>query len=64
MSPMRHQCPKCGKTGFVRVERVVKGTRSHHLLYCGACDHSWQVADDTNRAAPANRSRPESDDNK
>jgi transposase-like protein len=39
-------CHYCRRTGLVRVEKVIaKGMVSRHF-YCGACDRTWQVADD------------------
>jgi hypothetical protein len=56
--PDRTACKYCGKTGFVRRERVLKGDRATDAFYCGACNRSWeQVAagaqsrDDADRGA-------------
>jgi hypothetical protein len=38
-------CRRCGKAGFVRMERVIHGAQSIQTFYCGACDASWQIAD-------------------
>jgi hypothetical protein len=38
----RTACKYCGKTGFVRRERVVKGGRASDAYYCGACNRSWE----------------------
>jgi hypothetical protein len=35
-------CKYCGKTGFVRLERVLKGGRASDAFYCGACNRSWE----------------------
>jgi len=42
-------CIKCGRVGFVRTERVIKGVALHISLYCGACDNTWQVTQDDPR---------------
>jgi hypothetical protein len=38
-------CPRCGREGFVRHERVVRGTDAVIRHYCGACFYEWQIAD-------------------
>jgi hypothetical protein len=40
--PDRTACKYCGKTGFVRLERVLKGGRASDAFYCGACNRSWE----------------------
>jgi len=39
------RCPRCGRVGFVRRERIIKGDSSTLAYYCGACDHGWSVAE-------------------
>lgn len=60
--PAKTQCRRCEKVGFVRFENVIRGGRAERHYYCGACNHSWTVADDgdekTTRKPPADRSRP------
>ena len=43
--PDRTACKFCGKVGFVRRERVIKGGRSIESFYCGACNRSWEIED-------------------
>jgi hypothetical protein len=43
-------CKYCGKSGFVRRENVVKGERKITAFYCGACNRSWEVADEESQA--------------
>lgn len=40
--PDRTACKYCGKTGFVRRERILKGGRVSDAFYCGACNRSWE----------------------
>jgi hypothetical protein len=59
--PDRTACKYCGKTGFVRRERVLKGGSSVEAFYCGACDRSWEVHAHETQAEDAAR-RSENDD--
>ena len=43
---VRRQCPRCGKVGFVRAERVIKAGNGLTELLCGACDHFWTEVDE------------------
>jgi hypothetical protein len=64
--PAQTLCPRCGKTGLVRMERVIKAGEAMRAYYCGRCEHSWQVADDGSDGrllgriadGPPDRSRP------
>lgn len=38
-------CPRCRKSGFVRIETVVKGGKVHRACYCGSCNHAWEIAE-------------------
>jgi hypothetical protein len=38
---VRRECPRCGKLGFVRAERVIKAGQGVTELLCGACEHTW-----------------------
>jgi hypothetical protein len=44
-------CIQCGRAGFVRMERVIKGLELQLSYYCGACDHTWQVRQEDPRVA-------------
>jgi hypothetical protein len=44
--PTKTPCVRCKKTGFVRVEHVIKADTAERHFYCGACDHTWQVVAD------------------
>jgi hypothetical protein len=39
-------CPICQKTGFVRLEREIKGGVTRTVGHCGACDNFWMTTDD------------------
>jgi len=54
--PDRTLCQFCGKVGFVRRERVLKGGRSIESFYCGSCNRSWDI-EDKPRDHIANRRR-------
>ena len=59
--PDKTECQRCHKTGFVRVEHVIKAQASVRHFYCGYCNHSWAVADGAqpqNHGYPPERSRP------
>lgn len=65
--PNRVLCPHCRKTGLVRRERIVKGSTSHVAYFCGACQHTWDLADvqrdtDAKRQAPS-KSREKTEKN-
>jgi hypothetical protein len=42
--PQPIPCPKCDKTGFIRLENIIKGDLVSVEYYCGACNNSWIVA--------------------
>lgn len=44
--PFRLECPYCGRTGFVRTERVIKGGRAVTAYFCGACTRKWEKPDE------------------
>jgi transposase-like protein len=44
---IRHECPRCRKTGFVRAERVFKAGNGVTEFVCGACDYNWVEHDET-----------------
>jgi hypothetical protein len=50
-------CAKCGRTGWVRFERIIRGADYQRLYYCGACDHTWSVPEAAK--APPAQSSPE-----
>ena len=46
LMPDRTTCKYCSRNGLVRREHVIKAGNSTVAYYCGACDRSWQVADE------------------
>ena len=38
---MSRKCPKCGRVGQVRVERIYKATERRTNFSCAACGSSW-----------------------
>lgn len=60
MSPSSRICPRCHRAGFVRVETVIKGGKTHRAFYCGACDQAWDVAESSDEISPpASKERPD-----
>jgi hypothetical protein len=60
--PDKPPCTRCKKIGFVRIENVVKGGIASKVFFCGACEFSWEVADDgSDRASvdPAKKGPPD-----
>src|SRR5687768_3680 len=45
-------CPQCDRTGFVRLEHVIKGRSESVAYYCGSCEHNWIIAATTNPLPP------------
>ena len=43
--PHRMACPRCEQVGLVRVETVIRGTKTSKLYYCGSCDYDWSIED-------------------
>jgi len=41
--PQNTACEGCQRVGFVRLERIITGTKVTLAYFCGACDHAWQV---------------------
>ena len=37
-------CERCQRVGLVRVERIITGKMVTLAYFCGACEHSWQMA--------------------
>ena len=54
MTP-RRQCPICGTTGYVRIERVFKAGKAISEVVCGACQHAWQETDEAPKGEEARR---------
>ena len=54
---VKRQCPRCGKTGFIRAERVIKGRNGLTEFLCGACDHSWTEVDEVAMSQEDERER-------
>ena len=58
--PDKTMCPRCRKTGFVRLETVIKADTAVRSFYCGACDNQWTVAENTSASSnPAKEGRPD-----
>jgi hypothetical protein len=36
----------------VRVEHVIKAGSASRAFYCGACEHTWSIADQREASAP------------
>jgi len=47
--PDRTLCKLCGKVGLVRREQVIKGGKTTIVFYCGACNRSWEVEENSKR---------------
>ena len=43
--PNAKPCPRCAKTGLVRVEYIITGKAASRLFYCGGCEYQWSIAD-------------------
>ena len=37
------ECRYCQRRGLVRIERVIRGTRSLKAFYCGGCNREWET---------------------
>jgi len=57
--PDKTVCPRCKKVGFVRYETVVARGQTHRAYYCGACDYSWNIAEDGRKTDSDNPERPD-----
>lgn len=57
--PDRVTCKYCGKAGLVRRENVIKGKRSITAYYCGACNRSWDVSEESTQGRRENPSGSE-----
>jgi transposase-like protein len=49
--PDRTVCPRCKSKGLVRHENVIKGDKVERHFYCGACNYSWQITYDGEKAS-------------
>lgn len=54
---VRRECPRCGRIGFVRAERVIKAGNGVTELLCGACEHSWTEVDEAANSKEEERER-------
>ena len=36
-------CPNCLRTGFIHVQRVIRGGDAICVLRCAACDYEWEL---------------------
>jgi rubredoxin len=43
--PFTLTCPTCGRTGFIRRERVIDHGKPSTHYECGACGYRWQEPD-------------------
>ena len=55
--PDRTLCPHCGKIGFVRRERVIKGGHTLTAFYCGSCNRSWEIEETDDTPRPPNQDK-------
>jgi transposase-like protein len=46
------KCPKCGRVGQVRVERIFKATDHRSSYSCTQCGASWTTMDRPERKPP------------
>ena len=35
-------CLRCGRSGLVRFETVLKAGIAYKMFYCGRCEYTWQ----------------------
>jgi transposase-like protein len=49
---LSRKCPKCGRIGQIRVERIFKATERRSSYTCAACGSSWTTADRPDRKPP------------
>lgn len=49
---MSRKCPKCGRVGQVRVERIYKATERRTNFSCAACGSSWTSPPRAERKPP------------
>ena len=45
--PNKTVCPRCYRTGFVRLENIIKAGQATQAFFCGACGHDWQIVEGT-----------------
>lgn len=57
--PDKISCPRCKKSGFVRVERVIKGTRTFRSYYCGSCNYQWEITENGTSQPPEEGEKPD-----
>ena len=38
-------CPNCQRSGFVRVDRIVRGRNAEDWFCCERCDYNWPAAE-------------------
>jgi hypothetical protein len=43
--PYHLACPRCGKRGYVRAERIIAKAEAHTHYFCGHCMHEWDDPD-------------------
>jgi predicted RNA-binding Zn-ribbon protein involved in translation (DUF1610 family) len=41
--PFQTACPRCGKIGLVRFERIMTGASVTRHYDCGYCDYHWET---------------------
>jgi hypothetical protein len=46
------KCPKCGRVGQVRVERIYKASEHRSNFCCAICGASWATAQRPDRKPP------------
>lgn len=45
--PYSIACPRCHRTGLVRLETVIKGTTAERQYHCGGCAYGWSEDEST-----------------
>lgn len=60
---------RCGRSGLVRFETVIKAGIGYKMFYCGRCEYTWKSPDITHATESleqledeAKRSRPTKND--
>jgi transposase-like protein len=38
-------CPRCKKSGFIRIEHIIQAGRTVHSYFCGACTYRWEISE-------------------
>jgi hypothetical protein len=55
--PHRIVCPYCGRTGFVRAERIITAKASMTQYFCGKCLKGWEQVEPPREYLPQRKDR-------